>query len=190
MVNRREFAGASLSAAMQTGITNEKIRQGREAAIAALKPSSKELEHGLELHANSLVVESYGFSPRSAIDGDAFRRAIEAGASTPELEDLYEEMIMTRCVTDAGERAEYLGAWKASGVTCILQNAGEEGQDPLRLMKRLARFTFVTDMLRESVSKPSPPTISVRQSSRAAIVFIFRVTGCRCSSSGTPCRTS
>src|SRR6266536_5792112 len=58
MINRREFMGASWSAAMQTGIANEKIRQGREAAMAVLKPSRKDLEHGLELHANSLVVES------------------------------------------------------------------------------------------------------------------------------------
>ena len=28
-------------------------------------------------------------------------------------------------------------AWEAAGVTCILQNAGEEGQSPLRLIKRL-----------------------------------------------------
>ena len=38
-----------------------------------------------------------------------------------------------------------------------LQNAGEEGQDPLRLLKRLARFTFATDMLRETVSKAAVP---------------------------------
>src|SRR6476620_5420441 len=97
MVNRREFVGASFSAAMQPAMSDPKIRAGREAAIAALKPSQKQLERGLELHQNSLVIESYGFSPRSAIDGDLFRKAIESGANNLELEDLYEEMIMTRC---------------------------------------------------------------------------------------------
>src|SRR4051794_8662188 len=142
MINRREFAGASLgislSAAMQTAVSNPKIRAGMDAAIANLKPSPKDLQRGLELHKNSLVIESYGFSPRSAIDGDLFRQVIEAGANNQELEDLHEEMIMTRCATSAAEKAEYLDAWDASGVTCIFQNAGEEGQDPLRLMKRLA----------------------------------------------------
>jgi len=161
MINRREFAGASLgislSAAMQTAVSNPKIRAGMDAAIANLKPSPKDLQRGLELHKNSLVIESYGFSPRSAIDGDLFRQAMEAGANNHELEDLHEEMIMTRCATDAAEKTEYLDAWDASGVTCIFQNAGEEGQDPLRLMKRLARFTFTTDVLRDSVSRVALP---------------------------------
>ena len=51
---------------------------------------------------------------------------------------------MTRCATDAAERKEFLEAFRAAGVTCIFQNAGEEGNDPLRLIKRLARFTFTS----------------------------------------------
>ncbi|MCA9056368.1 MAG: membrane dipeptidase, partial [Planctomycetaceae bacterium] len=44
-----------------------------------------------------------------------------------------------------------------AGVTCIFQNAGEEGQDPLRLMKRLARFTYLGDMLRGILRRASRP---------------------------------
>ena len=51
----------------------------------------------------------------------------------------------------------FLEAWRASGVTCIYQNAGEEGQSVMMLMKRLSRFTYLTDMLRESVSKAATP---------------------------------
>ena len=42
---------------------------------------------------------------------------------------------MTRYVTDPVERVEFMEAWGAAGVTCIFQNAGEEGQDPMRLVK-------------------------------------------------------
>jgi membrane dipeptidase len=133
------------------------IERARQASLQALKPSQRDLEHGLALHTASIVIDAYGFSPRSAVNGDAMRTAVEAGASDLELQDLQEEMNMTRCVTDAAERAEYLSAWKASGVTCIVQNAGEESQDPLRLIKRLARFTYVTDMLRDVVEKASMP---------------------------------
>lgn len=129
------------------------IEKARQAGLEALKPSRKDLEHGLELHRASVVFESYGFSPRCAVDGDVVRAAVEANASPLELQDLEENMSMTRCVTDAVERAEYMAAWEASGVTCIFQNAGEEGEEPTRLMKRLARFTYVTDMLRPAVSK-------------------------------------
>ena len=136
---------------------NETIQKAREVALSVLKPSRKELEHGLELHANSLVFESYGFSPRCAVDGDAFRAAVEAGASDVELVDLREEMSMTRAATHAAERKEFLDAFRAAGVTCIFQNAGEEGNDPLRLMKRLARFTFTTDLLRDEFFKAVKP---------------------------------
>lgn len=133
------------------------IQQAREAALALLKPTPKDLEHGLALHADSLVFDSYGFSPRAAVDGEVLKAAILAGASDAELEDLREDMGMTRCVTSAEEQREYLEAWRASGVTCVFQNAGQEGQDPMRLIKRLARFTYTTDMLREHVSKAVVP---------------------------------
>ena len=144
-----------------------------QAALAVLKPTAKQLAHGLDLHAASLVFESYGFSPRAAWDGDALRKAIEAGASPIELEDLREEMTMTCAGTDAAERAEYLAAWKAAGVTCIFQNAGEETQDPMRLVKRLARFTYVTDRLRDYVTRAVTPedVVAARKQGKHCLYF-------------------
>ena len=136
---------------------NPSIQHAREAALKILKPSQKDLERGLRLHAESVVFDSYGFSPRAAWDGKAFAEAVESGASEAELHDLGEEMSMTRYVTDPVEQREYRDAWRASGVTCIFQNAGEEGQDPQTLLKRLARFTFVTDLLRDFVAKAAVP---------------------------------
>ena len=103
---------------------NEKIQQARDVALSVLKPTARDLEHGLALHADALVCDAYGFAPRSAWDGDALRAALESGASEGELKDLEEEMSMTRCVSDPRERAEFIEAWEASGVTCIFQNAG------------------------------------------------------------------
>lgn len=136
---------------------NPQIQNAREAALSILKPTAAELERGLRLHADSLVFDSYGFSPRAAIDGDAMVAAIEEGASDSELEDLQEDMSMTRYVTNPQEQKEYRDAWNASGVTCIFQNAGQECQDPLRLLKRLARFTYATDVMQEFVSKAAVP---------------------------------
>jgi membrane dipeptidase len=132
---------------------NQVIQEARQAALEILKPSEKDLQHGLELHADSLVFETYGFAPRAAVDGDAIRDAAEAGASEIELKDLREEMSMTRFATDPVERAEFAEAWEAAGVTCIFQNAGEEGQDPMRLIKRLARFTYATDLMPDFMPK-------------------------------------
>jgi membrane dipeptidase len=136
---------------------NRQIQKARQVALKILKPSSKELEHGLELHKNSLVIEPYGFSPYAAVDGDKIKAAADAGASRLELQDLTEDMQRTRSVTDASERREYMDAWEAAGVTCIFQNAGEEGIAISRLLKRLARFTYVTDMMRNFVYKAATP---------------------------------
>ena len=156
---------------------NEVIQEARDAALSILQPSQKDLEHGLELHANSLVVESYGFAPRAAVDGEVLKQAIEEGASRLELQDLREEMGMTRWALDPDERREFLEAWDASGVTCILQNAGEEGQSPMRLMKRLARFTFSSDLMRDVAPKAVTPDDIVAAKEAGRHCFYFTTNG-------------
>lgn len=132
---------------------NEAIDRAREIALDLLKPTPAQLQHAWELHAASLVFDAYGFAPRAAIDGARYQAAVEEGAIGDELNDLREEMSMTRWATDEREREEFLGAFRAAGVTCIFQNAGEEGNDPLRLIRRLARFTYATDQMRPAVFK-------------------------------------
>lgn len=136
---------------------NASIDAAWQAGLETLKPSAAELERGLKLHQESLVFDCYGFSPRCAVDGEAIAQAVGQGASDEELQDMREDQGMTRCVVNAQERAEFELAWEAAGVTCIFQNAGEEGQDPLRLLKRLARFTYLTDHLREFIFKAIRP---------------------------------
>jgi membrane dipeptidase len=132
---------------------NDIIDRAREIALDLLKPTPAQFQHAWELHAASLVFDAYGFAPRAALDGARYQAAVEEGAVGDELNDLREEMSMTRWATDEREREEFLGAFRAAGVTCIFQNAGEEGNDPLRLIRRLARFTYATDRLRPAVFK-------------------------------------
>ena len=132
---------------------NEQVRKARETALDILKPTKKELEHGLKLHAESIVCESYGFAPCCRIDSNAIKALIEQGGSAMEVQDLTERMTTTRCVTDPAERQEYLAAWRQSGLTFIFQNAGVECQSPKYIIKRLANFTYVTDMLSPDVRK-------------------------------------
>jgi membrane dipeptidase len=153
----QENADASREALLAAARQNEVIHRAREIALDILQPTPKQLERGLELHANSLVFDTYGFAPRAAVDGDVLREAAEGGASELEYRDLREDMTMTRYVTNPAERAEFVQAWEASGVTCIFQNAGEEGQAPLTLIKRLARFTYATDMISEFMAKAVVP---------------------------------
>jgi membrane dipeptidase len=133
------------------------IAGARDEAIDVLKPSPAQLQHGLELHRSSLVFDAYGFAPRAAIDGDALARAEADGASDAELNGLREEMSMTNPALVAREREEFLNAMKVAGVDCIFQNAGEESSDPLVLLKRLAHFTYLGDMMRGGLVRAALP---------------------------------
>src|SRR4051812_21985 len=106
-MDRRDFLGTTAGLAL-TGQTpaadeapmDETIRRAREAALAVLRPTERQLEHARALHARALVFDAYGFSPTSAVDAAALRDAAAAGASDVELQDLREEMSMTRHVAD------------------------------------------------------------------------------------------
>jgi membrane dipeptidase len=163
-MQRRHFLGLAAGAAATSFLTRRlsaaqpppgaaKFAADRKAGLDILKPSARDLEHGLQLHANSVVLDTYGFGPNAAVDNAALALLIESGASEQEILDAREDMMMTRFVTDAAERAEYEAAWAAAGVTCIVRNAGEEGNDPLRLLKRLARWVHATDHLRGKFPK-------------------------------------
>ena len=170
---RAEPAAEHNAAVCSSWRDNQTIVRPRQIALDILKPTAAELEHGLELHAESVVFDAYGFAPRAAVDGDAIRAAVETGASASEVDDLREEMSMTRWATDPAEREEFLQAFEAAGVTCVFQNAGQECQDPLRLLKRLARFTYATDLMAESVSKAATPAdvVKAKEQGRRCLYF-------------------
>ncbi|HRJ73013.1 MAG TPA: membrane dipeptidase [Terrimicrobiaceae bacterium] len=123
------------------------IATAREIGLALLKPSQRDLDYGLALHRECLVVESYGLGLHAPVRPEVLNQAISDGASAEELRDLTEEMIMTGWAAEERLRAEYQAAWEASGVTCTFLNAGEESNDPLRLLKRLSRYIALTDAL-------------------------------------------
>ncbi len=72
-----------------------------------LNPSAKDLQHGLELHADSIVFDSYGFSPRSAIDGEALKAAVKAGAADVEMA----KTAGKRCLYMTGNGVPLTEAW-------------------------------------------------------------------------------
>jgi membrane dipeptidase len=143
--------GQQAKAVWATG--NPTIDQPREIALALLKPTQAQIERAWELHFASVVFESYGFAPRFAVDGDAINQAMTDGASADEISDLREAMMMNRGAVNERERTEFFDAFRAAGVTCIFQNAGEEGNEPMRLIKRLAHFTKATDLMKPALSK-------------------------------------
>lgn len=136
---------------------NETIDKARRIGLDLLQAKQKDIDHGLELHRHALVVESYGFSPRGAIDADRVNELAAAGASDYELRETMEEMGLISVATDEHLARQYRDALDDAGVDCIFQNAGEEGQSALQLLKRLGNFTYVTDMLGDFMHRAATP---------------------------------
>ncbi|HEU5147681.1 MAG TPA: membrane dipeptidase [Chryseosolibacter sp.] len=156
---------------------NEKIKAAYDLGLNILKPTRKQLERGLELHRNSVVFDTYGFMPRSAVDGARLAEVANARASALELSDMHEDMSMTHFVDNEREKQELATAWEASGVTCVFQNAGEEGSSIEILLKRLARFTWTTDRIPDIVGKAVTPDDIVKAKSENRRVLYFTGNG-------------
>lgn len=120
----------------------------RSLGLRMLNPTQKELDHGLELHRNSLVFDAYGFMPSGGGFAERIEKIIAENGSRDELSAAREEFashlsymqnpVMVRKLSEALEYA---------GVDCIFQNAGVEGNDVEKLLKRLSCFTSLTDRL-------------------------------------------
>lgn len=142
--------------------SNPEIALYRQMALDILKPSARDLEHGFELHRNSLVIESYCLGLQYAIDPEPLNALINAGADRQEVTELYNDMSTTGWVKTPEARREFIEAWEASGVTCSFINGGEEGNDPLRLLRRFARHTYVTDAMPDLMQRIGHPDDIVR----------------------------
>ena len=120
---------------------NPKIERCRQAALAILKPTKQQLEHGLELHANSLVCEAYGFAPRGSVQPEHLKGAYDIRTYS----NAFEQQLNLNFLRDQAQHDESLEAWQTSGVNCVFLNAGVEGNVPEELIKRLARYTMLCD---------------------------------------------
>lgn len=129
------------------------VQAARDVALSILKPSAKELEHGLELHKQSLVVESYSLGLHAPADPQEMNALADQNCGELEYRDLSEEQRMTGWLRSEQLREEYRLSWEAAGVNCIFLNAGEEGNDVAVLLKRFARYVHLTDKLPEVVQR-------------------------------------
>lgn len=126
----------------------------RKIGLEVLKPSESELQHGLELHQESLVWDAYGFAPiGQGTYPEQIRQIIAAGAGRDEISDAIEEFNMLGSLELPRMLEQITEAWNWSGVDCVFQNAGVEGNSIEQLIKRLSCFTYVADRHSELYSR-------------------------------------
>ncbi|MCM8772329.1 MAG: dipeptidase [Candidatus Omnitrophica bacterium] len=136
---------------------NKEVKKCWDIALNILKPSRKEFEKGIKIHKESIVWDAYGFAPLYYFKSKEIEKIVKDGASEIEMLDLKEEITQTGYLKDFSTREEFLKIWETAGVTCITQNAGEESNLIEILIKRLARFIWLTDLLKPSLRKITSP---------------------------------
>jgi len=125
-----------------------------EKALAALGPTPAELQHGLELHRESIVFDAFGFAPytRTRRMYEETNRLIDEGAPSDVIQDHMTEWRFCGPARDEEGRKQYMTAWERSGVTATMQTSG--GQGPVAGgLRHLSRFFMVWDALPDFVRK-------------------------------------
>jgi membrane dipeptidase len=156
---------------------NPLMEDCRALALSILKPTSKQLGHGLELHRDALVWDAYGFIP-SGLTDEAMERLSalsEAGADRDEISNCLEEENQLRFLASPEALRYFKEAFDAAGVDCVFQNSGEESNDIERLIKRLARNSYLCDKFRDVVARSVFPD-DVAAAKRAGRHTIYMTT--------------
>ncbi|MEW6356400.1 MAG: membrane dipeptidase [Planctomycetota bacterium] len=133
---------------------NDLSHTAREKAKAILHATDAQIEHGLELHRQFLVCDSFGFNPRpnTAAMAEARNRLIEEGATADEVTAKLRDMEATELVADPAAREEFVRVWREAGVDCIVHVVGRGSSLPVTL-EHLARFQYKCDMLADILVK-------------------------------------
>ena len=121
--------------------TEAHIDRCRQKAIHALKPSEAQLEHGLELHRQSVVCDSFCFMP-TIWTPELFARLNQRLADGAGVRDWAEEGTYLRFLSMTGNpqaAADFVTALQASGVTGFVQTVGNEGPITVNLPNIAAR---------------------------------------------------
>ncbi|HBE02373.1 MAG: hypothetical protein A2096_17655 [Spirochaetes bacterium GWF1_41_5] len=149
---------------------NPKIQKAWDTGLNILKPGEKELAHGLELHKNSLVVESYGFTPLAPLRGEGLYEKFK-NAHPSEYKLIESDARSLRCIDNPEDLAEFKEAWDTAGVTCVITNSG--GGSPASMLKRMACRTHLTDMMKDFIVKAvsADDILQVKKTGKHSIMF-------------------
>lgn len=150
---------------------NDFMQRARETAISFLDPTPAQMEHGLELHAASIVCDTFGFVPCSVPDVDGITRLVQSGAPRLAYQDALEEMRLTGCLRSTAARKEFREAWEASGVTGLYVSATDASHRVARQVRRMGHLTYLVDGMPDLLARASTPedVLAAKQQGRCVL---------------------
>ncbi len=120
---------------------NELIQSTRKQALAVLQPDARQLQHGLELHAASVVCDAFGFLPNvwtEKLVGE-MNALLDGQVGAKDYHFRTNQLRATVALHDEAAAHEYIAAIKAAGLSGTMQTAAE-GKTRERDIKRIAGF--------------------------------------------------
>lgn len=136
---------------------HDKIQQARSVALEILKPGKRDLEYGTELHHDALVIEAYCLGIRAPHDPALLHELEARRATSQEITDLKLEQNILGWARSPARRRQYREIWETAGVDAVFQNAGEEGNDPQRMLKRLGNYSLLIEAMPDFLQKIGAP---------------------------------
>lgn len=118
-----------------------------------LNPSQRDWDHGLELHHQSVICDSFSIGFSAATPGERIRKAmLEEGAPRAQVVDMMAEAMVLGWADDPAQRDELAGTLDMIGLTFWFQNV-ECAETGLAQIKRLARYLYLADALRPRLTR-------------------------------------
>ncbi len=133
------------------------IAEGRRAGLDVLQPTASELERGLALHEEALVAESYCLGMAAPFDPKPLSQIVDRKGTVDEFVARASELSVLGWVRTPELREDYRMAWNAAGVDLTFQNAGEEGNDPVRLLYRFSNYSRLIERMPDFLCKAVNP---------------------------------
>jgi len=106
---------------------NETMEKAWQRGLDVLKPSEAQLEHGLELHANLITCETFGFLPSvfNKRFAEQYNELKDGNIGARELRWRSGMIRGTAATRDEDTAREFVSAIKASGLSCVVQTVAE-----------------------------------------------------------------
>jgi hypothetical protein len=143
------------------GTHNDHMQMTWQSALDVLKPSAAELEHGLALHRDALVIDTFGFSPKIWTQEivDTINRWGDEGMGVMEHDTRQTMLRIHGFSEDPAGRAEFVQALDAAGVDALVQTVGG-GSSVAGVLKNMAAHrhlchrSIVRPRIRPRFAKP------------------------------------
>lgn len=153
---------------------NPAIRAAWQRGLDVLQPTSSQLQHGLELHANLLPCDNFGFMPSIWTEESAsiWKELQEGEVGARDLHLLSGLARTTAPTRDREAARQFIEAFDATGLRCMMLTVAE-GKSREQDIKRMAAYIQVLRVFRKRLAQAGSvdEVREAAQSGRTAVIW-------------------